>query len=90
MRRSNLLKLRKLESSWQSIKKKTKDDLDPQLTFVVTWLNELEATLRKYRNDNEFIADIVATAAVFYLSNMSHEEKTDAFTYLLGKTVRKF
>lgn len=90
MRRSNLLKLRKFESSWQTIKKKTKDDLDPQLAFVVGWLDELEGTLRKYRNDNEFIADIIATAAVFYLSNMSDEEKTDAFTYLLGKTVRKF
>lgn len=89
MRSSKIVKLRKLQEEWHSIKSKSRQKTDPELVFAVGWVDELRSTLIKHRNDHEFVLDVVSTAAAFFNESMTDQEKTDAFTYLLGRVVLK-
>lgn len=87
MRRSKIVTLRKLQGEWHVMKERNKSKTDPELMFVVEWVNDLRKTLYKHRNDLEFVTDVIATAAAFYNESMNDREKTDAFVFLLGKIV---
>jgi hypothetical protein len=59
------------------------------LMFIQGWVDNLVTTLNRHSNDRVFVADMIAAANQYFAENLSSQEKTDAFTYLVGILVRK-
>lgn len=86
MKRLFRIRIGMIEQRWDDIKEdKSKEDID----FVVSWLDDLSKTLKKYERDREFLKEVIGSAHKFYLNELTDNQKTDAFAYLLGKFVRK-
>lgn len=80
--RVTLLRWKKLKSSRDSGRI---DDID----FMKQWVDHLTTTIRINRSDTEFVADMLAAANKYFIENLSDTQKADAFTYLVGKYIRK-
>jgi len=89
MKRSVFLKLKKFNQSWSKIKNTSLELKDGGIAFSASWVDELETILRNWKYDKEFTVDIITSAHKFFLNEMDDAQKADAFTYLLGKYVRK-
>jgi hypothetical protein len=85
LKRYKRIRLTNIKKNWLSTREKQSDDL----LFIKEWVDGLTATLRQYSYDEEFVLEILGSAYQFILDELSNEAKADAFTYLLGKTVKR-
>ena len=80
------LRLNLIQKKWKRLAaRKEVDASESDILFVRDWVDSLHYNLVRYKNDKEFIGDLVESAYKFYDGNLNDLEKTDAFFYFLGK-----
>lgn len=65
------------------------DDDFVDTTFVIKWCESLMSVLKKNKDDKDFIFEILDSGTDFFISELSKQEKRDAFGYILGIVIRK-
>ena len=80
------LRLRKISKKWDELHH---EEENASARFASGWVNDLEDTLHRYRNDKDFIYKIIDSASRFFSESMTEQEKHDAFFFLLGKSNRR-
>jgi hypothetical protein len=65
------------------------DDDFVDTTFVIKWCESLLSVLKKNKDDKDFIFDVLDSGTEFFITELSKQEKRDAFGYILGIAARK-
>ena len=72
------------------------DDDFVDTTFVIKWCESLLSVLKKNKDDKDFVFDVrglknekTDSKTEFFITELSKQEKRDAFGYILGIATRK-
>ena len=57
--------------------------------FVIKWCESLLSVLKKNKDDKDFVFDVLDSGTEFFITELSKQEKRDAFGYILGIATRK-
>lgn len=82
-------KMEKFLNSVKSIKNKSKHKADPEFSFAVTWGYNLIDAIKSNKSDDQFIGELVMSAADYFRNNLTDQQKVDVFCLLLGNVTGK-
>lgn len=74
-----------MSRNWEKIQSESYDNLE----FAQKWVKELHFALLTHRHDRIFKEDVLESAVAYWDNNMTEQQKSDVFVFMLGFLSRK-